>query len=158
MFNLGIFRGSFGLFNTLTGFSRHFMCIIQIWTTSTCSNGPKLVENHMCVLGWISRSHARDGNEFQTPWHCWLPTKRWDTWFLNSSKSKTRQKFMKLGMLSWTNINMAWYKFCPTWGRFGYMLLSNQRFSQQAWWFRWGTSYLWGWNDIRCLLLLSKHF
>ena len=26
----GIFQGSFGHFYTLTGFSRHFMCIIQI--------------------------------------------------------------------------------------------------------------------------------
>ena len=39
------FRGSFGHFYTLTGFSRHFMCIIQIWTTVTCSNAYKLVEN-----------------------------------------------------------------------------------------------------------------
>ena len=31
--------------------------------------------------------------------------------FLNSSKSKTRLKFMKLGMLSWCGINMLWYKF-----------------------------------------------
>ena len=76
----------------------------------------------MCVLGWISRSHARNGNEIQTLGHCWLPAKRWDTWFLNSSKSKTRMKFMKLGMLSWSGINLPWYKFCPIWGRFGYKL------------------------------------
>ena len=81
------------------------------------------------------RSHARNGNEFQTPGHRWLPAKHWDAWFLNSSKSKTRLKFMKLGMLSWSGINMPWYKFCPIWGRFGYMLLTNQSFSQQAWWF-----------------------
>ena len=81
------------------------------------------------------RSHARNGNEFQTPWHRWLPAKHWDAWFLNSSKSKTRLKFMKLGMLSWSGINMSWYKFCPIWGRFGYMLLTNRSFSQQAWWF-----------------------
>ena len=125
----GIFRGSFGLFYTLTGFSRHIMCVIQIWTTSTCSNAPKLVENHMSVLGGISRSHARDGNEFQTTGHCWLPAKQWDTWFLNSSKSKTRLKFRKLGMLSWSGINMPWYKFCPIWGRFGYILLTNWVFN-----------------------------
>ena len=93
------------------------------------------LENHMCVLGWISRSHARDGNEIKTQGHCWLPAKHWDAWFLNSSKSKTRLKFMKLGMLSWSGINMPWYKFCPIWGRFGYMLLTNRSFSQQAWWF-----------------------
>ena len=30
VFNFGIFRGSFGHFFILTGFPRHFMCIIQI--------------------------------------------------------------------------------------------------------------------------------
>ena len=80
-------------------------------------------------------SHARNGNEFQTPGHRWLPAKQWDAWFLNSSKSKTRLKFLKLGMQSWSGINMPWYKFCPIWGRFWYMLLTNQSFSQQAWWF-----------------------
>ena len=28
------------------------------------------LKNHMCVLGWISRSHARNGNEIQTSRHC----------------------------------------------------------------------------------------
>ena len=93
------------------------------------------LKNQICVLGCMLRSHARNGNEFQTPGHRWLPAKHWDAWFLNSSKSKTRLKFMKLGMLSWSGINMPWYKFCPIWGRFGYMLLTNRSFSQQAWWF-----------------------
>ena len=75
------------------------------------------------------------GMKFQTLGHYWLPTKHWDARFLNSSKPKTRLKFMKLGMLSWSGINMSWYKFCPIWGRFGYMLLTNRSFSQQAWWF-----------------------
>ena len=81
------------------------------------------------------RSHARNGNEFQTPGHRWLPAKHWDAWFLNSSKSKTRLKFMKHGMLSWSGIKMLWHKFCRIWGWFGYMLLTNRSFSQQAWWF-----------------------
>ena len=107
MLKFGIIQGSFGNFYTLTEFSRHFMCIIRIWTTGTSSSVQNWVEkNHMCVLGWICRSHARDGNEIQTPRPCWLPVKRWDAWFLNSSKSKTRLKFMKLGMLSWSGINM----------------------------------------------------
>ena len=93
------------------------------------------LKNQICVLGCMLRSHARNGKEFQTPGHRWLPAKHWDAWFLNSSKSKTRLKFMKLGMLSWSGINMSWYKFCPIWGRFGYMLLTNRSFSQQAWWF-----------------------
>ena len=28
-----------------------FVCMVQILNTSTCSRAPKLVENHMCVLG-----------------------------------------------------------------------------------------------------------
>ena len=89
----------------------------------------------ICVLGCIRRFHARNGNEFQTLGHRWLPAKHWDARFLNSSKSKTRLKFMKLAMLSWSGINMPWYKLCPIWGRFGYILLTNRSFSQQAWWF-----------------------
>ena len=38
-----IFRGSFGHFNALSEFNA-FMCIIQIWTTCTCSSAYKLVE------------------------------------------------------------------------------------------------------------------
>ena len=64
-----------------------------------------------------------------------VPAKQWNAWVLNSSKSWTRLKFMNLGMLSCSGINMSWYKFCPIWGRFGYMLLTNRSFAQQAWWF-----------------------
>ena len=59
-----------------------FMCIIQIWTTCTCSSAYKLVENQIVVLGCMLRSHARNGNEFQTPGHRWLPAKHWATWLL----------------------------------------------------------------------------
>ena len=108
VFTFRIFRGSFGNFYALTGFSRHFMCIIQIWTTSTCSNALRLVEkSNMCP--WL---HA------YVPYKKWewishtmppsLGRKHWDTWFLNSNKSKTRLKFMKLGMLSWSGVNMPW--------------------------------------------------
>ena len=53
----------------------------------------------ICVLGCMLRPHARNGNEFQEPGLRWLPAKHWDTWLLISSKSKTRLKFMKLGVL-----------------------------------------------------------
>ena len=92
-------------------------------------------KNQICVLGCMLSSHARNGNEFQTLGHRWLLAKHWDAWFLNSSKSKTILNYMKLGMLSWSGINMPWYKFCPIWGRFGYVLLINRSFSQQAWLF-----------------------
>ena len=104
------------------------------------------------------RSHARNENEFQTPWHRWLPAKHWDASFLNSSKSKTHMKFMKLGILSWSGINMPGYKFYPIWGRFGYMLLTNRSFSQQAWWISVGNVPPLGTNDIHCLLLLWCFF
>ena len=86
-----------------------FMCIIQIWTTCTCSSAYKLVEkNQICVLGCMLRSHARNGNEFQTPGHRWLSAKHWDAWFLNSSKSKTRVKFMKLACYHGMAPDMLW--------------------------------------------------
>ena len=55
-----------------------FMCIIQIWTTCTCSSAYKLVEKSNMCLGCMLRSHARNGNEFQTPGHHWLPAKKLD--------------------------------------------------------------------------------
>ena len=60
------------------------------------------LKNQIFVVGCMLRSHAINGNEFQTPWHRWLPAKQWDAWFSNSSKSKTRLKYRKLGMLSWS--------------------------------------------------------
>ena len=92
------------------------MCIIQFWTTSTCSSAPKLVEkSHVCVLRWISRSHARNGNEIQT-----------------SGRPGSARKIEKLGFLihvnpehAWKSWNMAWYHdMAPTccgkcFGQFG---------------------------------------
>ena len=45
------------------------------------------------------RSHARNGNGFQTPGHRWLSVKHWDAWFSNSSNPK----------LVWTSWNLACY-------------------------------------------------
>ena len=153
-----IFQGSFGHFYALTEFSMHLCAQFKFELHAHAPVHINWSKNQICVLGCMLRSHARNGNEFQTPGHRWLPAKHWDASFLNSSKSKTHLKFMKLGMLSWRGINMPWYKFCPIWGRFGYMLLTNRSFWQQAWWFSVGTSHLWGRNDIHCLLLLSKNF
>ena len=139
-----IFRGSFGQFYALTEFSMHLCAKFIIELHAHSPVHITWLKNQISVLGCMLRSHARTGNEFQIPGHRWLPAKHWDVWFLNSSKSKTRLKFMKLGMLSWSGINMPWYKFCPIWGRFGYMLLRNRSFSQQAWWFSIGNvSPLW---------------
>ena len=71
------------------------------------------LKNQICVLGCMLRSHARNGNEVQTPGQCWLSAKHWDTWLLNSSNSRTRLKFMTPGMVSWNDINMLWKKIVP---------------------------------------------
>ena len=135
MWILVIFRGSFGHFYALTEFSMHLCAQFKFEVYAHATVHINWLKNQICVLGCMLRSHARNGNEFRTLGHRWLPAKHWDAWFLNSSKSKTRLKFMKLGILSWSGINMPWYKFCPILGRFGYMLLTNRSFSQQAWWF-----------------------
>ena len=46
------------------------------------------------------RSHARNGDEFQTPHHRGLATNVEKLDFFDSCKSKSPLKFMKLGMLS----------------------------------------------------------
>ena len=69
------FSGYFWTFLCINWVFNAFMCIIQIWTTCTCSSAYKLVENQICVLGYMLRSHVINGNEFQTPGHRWLPTK-----------------------------------------------------------------------------------
>ena len=52
--------------------------------------------------GWISNTTVP-----------WLSSKCWGTCFCNSTKSKTRLKFMKLGMLSWSGINIRGKNFVP---------------------------------------------
>ena len=116
------------------------------------------LKNQICVLGRMLRSHARNGNESQTPGHRWLPAKHWDAWFLNSSKSKTSPIFMKLGMLSRNSINKAWYKFCPIWGRLGYIILKKRSISQQAWWFSVGNVPPLGTKRYPLPLIASKKF
>jgi hypothetical protein len=68
--NFGIIWGSFGHFYTLTEYSRHFMCIIKFELQAHAPVHQNGLKNHICVLGCMLRSHARNGNEFQTPRHC----------------------------------------------------------------------------------------
>ena len=84
------------------------MCIIQIWTICTSSTEYKLVENsNMC--SWLhAQVSCKKWEWISNTLPPSLDRKHWNTWFLNSSKSKTRLKFMKLGVLSWSGINMAW--------------------------------------------------
>ena len=69
MLIFGIFQGLFGHFYTLTGFSRHFIRIIQIELHAHSLVHINWLKNQICVLGCMLRSHARNGNEFQTPCH-----------------------------------------------------------------------------------------
>ena len=79
--------------------SKHLMCIIKVWTASTCSGAPKLVEKSH-VWPWVnSRSHARNGNEIQT-----------------SGRRCSAGKIEKLGFLipvnpkhAWKSWNLAWW-------------------------------------------------
>ena len=103
-----IFRGSFGHFYALTEFSMHLCAWFKFELDAHAPVHINWLINQICVLGCMLRSHARNGNEFQTLGHRWLPAKHWDAWFLNSSKYKTFLKFMEPGMLSWSGINMPW--------------------------------------------------
>ena len=67
----------------------------------------------MFVPGCKLRSHARNGNECQTPCHRHSTANIEIPGFLNSSKSKARLKFMKLSMLSWSGINIRGQFFVP---------------------------------------------
>ncbi len=50
--NLELFRVRLA-FLCINWVSGHLMCIIQIWTTSTCSSAPKFVEkSHVCL--WVN--------------------------------------------------------------------------------------------------------
>ena len=88
MFKFGIIPGSLGIL-CINWVSGHLMCIIQIWTTSTWSFAPKFAEKSH--VGWIYRSHARNGNEIQT-----------------SGRRGSAGKIEKLGLLIDVNPKHAW--------------------------------------------------
>ena len=73
------------------------------------------LKNHMCVLGWISRSHATNGNQIQTSWH-------------HDSAENIEKLGFKIHVnpkLAWKSWNLAWcHVMALTWcgkklGRFG---------------------------------------
>ena len=108
------------------------------------------LKNHMCVLGWISRSHARDGREIQISEH-----------------RGSAGKIEKLGFLipvipkhAWKSWNwhgfMTWHQhaaviFWPNWDKLSCKLLGNRSFPQESSWFWEGTCHLRVRNDIRTL-------
>ena len=61
------------------------------------------------------KSHARNGNEFRTLGHSWLPAKCWDTLFLNSSNPKLIWNSWNLACYHGMAPDMLWYFLCPFW-------------------------------------------
>ena len=108
-----------------------------------------LLKNHMCVLGWIYRSHARNRNKIQTSGRRGSAGKIEKLGFL--IPVNRRLKIMKLGMVSWHGTNMLRYLFWPNWDKLWCKLLANRSFPQEGSWFREGTCHLRVRNDIRTL-------
>ena len=109
------------------------------------------LKNRRCVLGWISRSHARNGNEIQ-----------------RSGRHGSAGNIEKLGFLilvipkhAWKSWNLAWSHgmaptccgkfFWPNWDKLWSKLLANRKFPQEGTWFWEGTCHLHVRNDIRTL-------
>ena len=108
------------------------------------------LKNHMCALGWISRSHARNGNEIQTSGH------------RGSAENIEKHGFQiivnpKHAWKWWKNLAWCHVMVLPCCGKkigrigtsFGISFLQTS-FSQEGSWFWEGTCHLCVWNDIRC--------
>ena len=65
----GIFRGSFGHFYALIVFSMHLWAQFEFELHAHALMHINWLKIQICVLGCMLRSHARNGNEFQTPCH-----------------------------------------------------------------------------------------
>ena len=99
------------------------------------------LKNHMCLLGWISRSHVRNGNEIQTSGH------------RGSAENIEKHGFKILvnPKHAWKSWNLAWchVMVLPCCGKkmqnrnkFWYKFLANRSFSQEGSWFWEGTCHL----------------
>ena len=64
-----IFRGSFGHFYALSEFSMHLCAEFKFKLHEHAPVHINWLKNQIFVLGCMLRSHARNGNEFQTPCH-----------------------------------------------------------------------------------------
>ena len=127
--------------------SGHLMWIFKFELQAHAPVHQSWLKNHMCVLGWISRSHARNGNEIQTSGH-----------------RGSAENIEKLGFKilvnpkhAWKSWNLAWChvmvlpccgKRMPNRNKFLYKLLANWSFSQEDSCFREGTCHLCVRNDI----------
>ena len=111
----------------------------------------------ICVLGCMLRSHARNENECKTPCHG------------HSAANIVIPGFYILVIQNSSEIHESWHVimerhqhavpiFCPICGRFGYMLLTNQSFSQQALWFSVGNVPSLGMKQYPLSLIAFKKF
>ena len=100
--NFWDFSGFAWTFLYINWVSYAFMCIIQIWTTRTCSSAYKLVEKfkYVSLVAFLIRSHARNGNEIQTSGRRGSAGNIKKLGFL-ILVNPTRMKIMKLGLVSW---------------------------------------------------------
>ena len=64
-----IFQGSFGHFYALTKFSMHLHAKFKFELHAHAPVNINWLKNQICVLMCMLKSHARNGNEFQTPGH-----------------------------------------------------------------------------------------
>ena len=111
------------------------------------------LKNHICVFGWIYRSHARNGNEIQTSGH------------RGSAENIEKLGFKILGnpKQAWKSWNLAW---CPVmvlpgcgkkigciWTSFGISFLHTRACLEKTRGSWGGTCHLCVWNNIRCLPL-----
>ena len=116
MFTFGIFRGSFEHFYTLTGFCRHFMCIIQIWTTCTSSSAYKLVKKIKYVsFGACFGPMQEMGMNFkhQGTVDCWQNVEILCFWILVNPKLVWNS--WNLACYNGMAPDMLWYFSCPFW-------------------------------------------
>ena len=97
---------------------------------------------HICVLGWISRSHARNETKIKTSGHRGSAENIEKLGFKILVNPKHVWKIMKLGMGA-----MSWYyhavvKKLQNRNEFWYKLFANRSFSQEGSWFWEGTCHL----------------
>ena len=128
-------------FLDFSGFVWIFLCINWIFQAFYVHNSIELhahalmhinwLKIQICVLGCMLRSHARNGNECQTPCH------RHSVANIEINGFKILVNTKLIG----NSLNLACYhgaastcrgKKLSHLGRFGYKLLTNQSFSQQA--------------------------
>ena len=89
------------------------------------------LKNHMCVLGWISRSHARNGNEIQTSRHRGSAGKIQNMPENHETWHGVMSSYYHAVVKKLQNRNKFWYKF-----------LANRSFSQEGSWFWEGMCHL----------------